>query len=276
MAGKKSGQVLAPVGVLVGMDNKKLAAYLARANHLSFSQLQMLAGYGGCSYQWYLRYVEGISPKPSPAMLIGRAFHSGLEAYYRKIMAGASASVARAAAIRAPGLTEKLTKGQAELARRSVVIHLETLATLVVPAAVERPFCVAIPRAGKWTLDGVIDVFDARGWVIDHKSSGRLMEPDDANLALQPTAYLWAQRAVGEPAQGFVFHRTVTARDGEAIVTQAIQTTRTNEQLDWFEETLREAIRQIEAGIFPRNLFYEHHKRCPKEWRGICMPGVDW
>lgn len=140
---------------------------------------------------------------------------------------------------------------------RAVEVYHERVAPRVVPVTVERKFALTIRGMG-WQLIGYADLETAQrdplepgerppppgepGTAVDDLKfagkrwtrsgpNGSRVAGDDVLRDLQPTLYLAARRAEGNPAPVFRYH--VTTRTAEPVA-EVIETTRTARQLDEF------------------------------------------
>jgi hypothetical protein len=111
---------------------------------------------------------------------------------------------------------------------RALELYHTLHAPLVVPVSVEREFRLSWPGLD-WSLIGYPDLEEADGTVSDLKMKGRRISPRDADADLQPTVYLAARRAEGNPAPGFKFHTMVR---GRKPVSEVVPTVRSDAQLD--------------------------------------------
>jgi hypothetical protein len=98
----------------------------------------------------------------------------------------------------------------------------------VVPVSVERQFTLSWPGLA-WTVIGYIDIEDVDGCVRDMKMRAKRMSQKDADSDLQPTLYLAARRAEGNPAPIFLFDTMIRSSKPSAEV---VGTVRSDEQLD--------------------------------------------
>ena len=146
--------------------------------------------------------------------------------------------------------------GRRELARikdsgaRVLPLYHQTVAPTVKPIAVERKF-VVYPADVDWTFEGYFDV-EEEDRIPDLKTRSRskgVVTKAEASSELQPTGYMWARRAEGNPASlGFAFHSLVrqtpdsTPRPADVAITE---TYRTPHELDAFGRLLYAIAAQI-------------------------------
>ena len=108
--------------------------------------------------------------------------------------------------------------------------------------------------------------FDGREVVGDNKTGKRKFSAGEADNALQPSAYAYLK---GE-AIDFVFTRAVDT--GKSQSSEAIVTSRSQGDIDWYAKLLGDVERAFESGVFPTNPTGPlcGPKHCPYYER--CMP----
>jgi hypothetical protein len=111
--------------------------------------------------------------------------------------------------------------------------HRDVRPEMAVPIEAEREsrFDVAHEDGSAVEFVAYLDVETDDGIVIDRKVSKAKWSQQKADDDGQPTAYMAARRAEGDPATGFAFHPMVRTKQPYA---QNIPTERTDEQLDNF------------------------------------------
>ena len=115
---------------------------------------------------------------------------------------------------------------------------------------------------------GYIDMKDDMGTLVEFKTAGRAWSDNQATREVQPLFYLAAvQQQEGGTNLEFI-HYVFTKTKNPKV--QVFRTTRTQGEIMWLMETIREIWEQIEAGIFPRNPegCFAYHKPCP--YLNIC------
>jgi len=142
---------------------------------------------------------------------------------------------------------------------KAVQIYDQTIAPNVTAVSTERPFSVSIDGVD-WTYDGYLDLEEADGAVSDLKVKGKKLGQGDADSDIQPTSYLLARRAEGNPAPGFRFHTMVRTKVPYAEV---VETERTDAQLDTLVESILSTAAEINWRLETDN------------WRGA-VPGSWW
>jgi len=126
----------------------------------------------------------------------------------------------------------------------------KTIAPDLKPVSVEREFSLQLEGVD-WTYTGFLDLEEEDGGVVDRKVKGQRLSKPDADADIQPTSYLLARRAEGNPAPEFRFHVGVKTKTPYAEI---VPTTRTNVQLDAFVDRLYAVSAEInwrmETGIW--------------------------
>lgn len=213
-------------------------------DNLSVSSINLFAR---CPEKWRRRYIDNEYEGPvSPAMVLGGAVGAAEgHAYQHQIDEGErppSTLVQDVFSDEFDYRTESEeinwhgdTPGEAKDAGVAAVKAYDLLIVpTVTPVAVERRFQLQLEGV-EWGVSGYFDVEDSDGLVRDLKVKGRKMSPADAAQDLQPTVYLLARKAEGQPAAGFVFDTMVRTRTPYAEV---VPTDRTDRQLDSFTRRL--------------------------------------
>lgn len=206
-------------------------------DYLSVSSLNLFTR---CPMAWKLRYIDKVSEPPSGKMTRGGAAGAALAQHYgTQIETGAGLSLADL-------LDEYCAEFDGRCDREDVVwgtdsagalkdsgaaalaLYHQTIAPTIIPSTVEREFALAWENA-PFTLTGYLDLETVDGAVVDFKLGGQRMTGDKAAAELQPTVYLAARRAEGNPATGFEYHAMAATKKPTAEVVPA---PRTERQLD--------------------------------------------
>jgi putative RecB family exonuclease len=163
--------------------------------------------------------------------------------------------------------------GQLKDAGIAVVQEYErTVGPNLRPVSVEREFSLEFEGVD-WTVTGYFDLEEEDDVVADRKVRGRKMSPADAHVDIQPTMYLLAKRAEGNPAPRFDFHTLVRTKTPSVEV---ISTVRTDTQLDHFTDRILGVAAEInwrlESGVWQgavpgswwcSSRFCGYHASCP-------------
>jgi hypothetical protein len=205
--------------------------------HLSLSSIKL---FQQCPIRWKRRYIDREYEQPSGKMILGSAAGAAEAQHYSQVIdTGEGFTVERV-------LDEFDAEWEDRICREDVAFGSDTPGLLkdsgaaalsvyharfvpeVVPVSVERVFTLAWPGLN-WDVTGFLDLEEADGTVSDLKMKGRRMSQTDANADLQPTMYMAARRAEGNPATGFRFHTMLRTSKPTAEV---VSTQRTDRQLD--------------------------------------------
>jgi hypothetical protein len=111
---------------------------------------------------------------------------------------------------------------------QAVKAYEQAIVPTVTPLSVEREFRLDFDGV-EWGMTGYLDLEDDTGRVCDLKVRKSKLSLADAAADIQPTTYLLARRAEGNPARGFDFHTMVKTKTPYAEV---VATSRTDKQLD--------------------------------------------
>ena len=228
-------------------------------DHISHTQIEMMLR---CPRQYYYRYVLGLKIPTSYMLALGSACHIAWEHNYRqKVLSGVDLALPTVLEVYADAFERKTAEeeidwqdhdpGQVKDTGISLVTaHMAQIAPEVQPVSVEARFQldnVGVPVA----LVGVIDLIDVDGYLHDHKTATRSWTQDQADSALQPAPYILAYRALtGQNPTGFRYNVTVSKKTPEV---QVLTTNRSDDELLWYIDLVREVVKQIQAGLFPPN-----------------------
>lgn len=210
--------------------------------HLSVSSLKLFAQ---CSLRWKRRYLDRAYEPASGKMILGSAAGAAeAQSFSQQIDTGEPFGVEQV-------LDEFSSEWEDRIGREEVVfgrdrpgelkdsgaaalkVYHAMYAPHVEPVSVEREFRIWWPGV-EWDLTGFLDLEQADGTVGDLKMKGRRMSGADADADLQPTTYLVARRAEGNPASRFDFHTMI--RGVKQPTAEIVPTTRSDAQLDAFTD----------------------------------------
>jgi len=215
---------------------------LLPVDHLSISSLKL---FQQCPERWRRRYIDRVYEPPSGKMILGSAAGAAEAQHYGRIIEGSEGMSTEEV------LDEFSTEWEDRIGREEVDFGRDTPGELkdsaaaalkvyhtvyapsVQPVSVEREFRIAWPGVD-WDLIGFLDLEEADGTVGDLKMKGRRMSASDAHADLQPTTYMVARRAEGNPASRFDFHTMI--RGIKQPTAEIVATTRSDAQLDAFTD----------------------------------------
>lgn len=221
---------------------------------LSLSSIQTFLR---CPEKWRRRYIEGEADfLGGPGVLGGAVGAAEVLNYGQKIDSGEDLPEAELLDAYADEFDyrcdcEPVEWGDDKPARlkdqgaKVLPVYHRLIAPTVTPKAVERGFVLEFEDVD-WTFTGYIDVEQADDSLIDLKVKGRAISQADADADLQPTSYLLAKRAEGEPAPGFRFHQLVRVQHPEPKHVQPVATQRSDAQLDAFVELVYRVAAEID------------------------------
>jgi hypothetical protein len=210
--------------------------------HLSISSLKL---FQQCPIRWKRRYLDRDFEAPSGKMILGSAAGAAeAQNFSAVIETGEGFSTERVLDEFSDEWEERIGREEVDFGRdtpgelkdsaaKALKVYHTVHAPLVRPTSVEREFRIAWPGLD-WDLVGFLDLEEEDGTVGDLKMKGRRLRAVDADADLQPTTYLVARRAEGNPAFRFDFHTMI--RGLKQPTAEIIPTTRTEAQLDQFTD----------------------------------------
>lgn len=221
---------------------------------VDYLSLSSLKKFQMCPEKWRRHYIEHEPEPASGKMVLGSSAGAALAQHYgRQIESGAGLCTEEL-------LDEFATEWEDRTGRedvdygsdvagelkdsgaRALSLYHRVVAPGIEPVAVEREFELHWPGV-QWCLTGFLDLETAEGRVGDYKLAAKRMSEKDAAADLQPTTYLVARRAEGNPAAGFDFH--VMARTKQPTV-EIVPAPRSEAQLDAFTTRVFALAREIE------------------------------
>lgn len=206
-----------------------------------------------CPERWRRRYVEREYELPSGQMILGSSAGAAIGRHYQEVVdTGEGLSTPDVLDCFSDEWNDRTTREEIDWGRSqpetlrdsggaAVTTYHRTVAPTVVPTTVERQFSLSFDGVD-WGLTGFLDFEEADGSVADLKMKGRKFSDAEAKVDLQPTAYLLARRAEGNPAPAFHYHTMVRTKVPQAIV---VPTIRTDSQLDHFVGRIFTVAREI-------------------------------
>jgi hypothetical protein len=212
-------------------------------DHLSVSSIRLFLQ---CPEKWRRRYVEREYELPSGSMILGSAVgaaeaqadHEQIETGNRLAIDGVVDAFADEWDDRAS--REEIAWGEQQPgtlkdAGVSVVTAYEKqVASTIRPVSVEREFRLQLPGVD-WGFTGFFDLEEEDGAICDRKVKAKKLSRTEADADLQPTSYLLARRAEGNPASAFRYHTLIRTKTPQVEI---VPTVRTDAQLDAFVDRL--------------------------------------
>ncbi|MCL4473533.1 MAG: PD-(D/E)XK nuclease family protein [Actinobacteria bacterium] len=245
--------------------------------HVSPSQLNM---WMRCQKQWRFRYIDGLIIPTAAQLLLGSAYHSGLEFNYtnkiesKEDMPADEVIGAFADKFEARADSEEIDwrdSKPGEVLDRGVALtrcHMQTRAPEIQPVEVETRKSITLPSGIE--LLAILDLKDDRGIIRDHKTGKRKKSQGDLDKDTQATANL----IVDPDATGFGWETAITNSKGADC--QFLETSRSQAEKDWYLANIEATIKQIQSaiqtGIFVGNTNGWHCGPDFCGWFNICKP----
>ena len=223
-----------------------------------------------CPEKWRRKYIDREYEPPSGAMILGSSVGAAEgHAYQVQIEEGTRPSTDDVLDLFSDEWDERIDSEEVDwrcddagetkdVGVLAVKAYDSTIAPFVTPVSVEREFNLQLEGVD-WGFRGFFDLEDADGAVDDLKVRKSKLGAD-AHTDIQPTSYLLARRAEGNPASGFNFHTMVKTKTPYAEV---VPTERTDAQLDQFVDRLYGIAAEI-------------HWRMESDVWGGAVPGAWW
>jgi hypothetical protein len=218
---------------------------------LSVSSLNL---FSRCPSAWARRYLLHEIEPPSGRMVLGSAAGAALAQHFGRIIeTGVGLSTEELLDEFASGWDGRCGREEViwgtdsagalkDSGAAALALYHTTIAPGVIPSTVEREFHMTWPDA-PFALVGFIDLETVDGAVVDFKLGAQRMTADKAAAELQPTVYLAARRAEGNPATGFEYHAMARTRKPSAEIVPA---PRTERQLDLLTHRVFSIARSME------------------------------
>jgi len=232
--------------------------------HLSYSSIST---YLLCARSWKFRYLDKIKTPVAAALPFGSAFHETIKAYTDTKAVGGQPDPLDEIFNRAwnwrvenenidygSETPESIRMvGHRMLTERSVCTTIDGITPQMVN---DQPVS---ERRVEFTVDGVpvpvvgfIDMIDIDGVPCDFKTASRSWYDSKADDELQPAFYLEALKQLGEMPSGGRFRYFIFTK-AKKPKTQIIETSRTDKQLNWALDTIRDTWHGINSQVFPPN-----------------------
>lgn len=175
-----------------------------------------------CPKQFYYRYVEYIPEQPTVHAMFGTSLHKAIEMKYRE---GTNPNITFQATLQEEQQKygNQTVRGE-EYFSKYFKIFSKAIAELtwdLQPKELEFRFELPFPNKESpiCIINGIIDVVDERGWVVDHKSSKEV--PAQLKLDNDPQfiIYYWAYTQIyGKPPDKMFWHHLRTGKFLESNV----------------------------------------------------------
>lgn len=205
-------------------------------DYLSVSSLNLFTR---CPMAWKRRYVDKQSEAPSGKMLTGGAAGAALAQHYGLVIeTGEGLSTSDLLDEYAAEWDQRSEREEVlwgsdapgqlkDTGMAALALYHREIAPTIDPVSVEREFSLTWPDA-PFALTGFLDLETGDDEVGDYKSTGQRWSAEKAAAELQPTVYLAARRAEGNPAT-FRYHTMVRTKKPSA---ELVAAPRSERQLD--------------------------------------------
>ncbi len=219
-------------------------------DHLSLSSLRQ---FQMCPLKWKRQRLDHEYEPPSGKMLLGSSAGAALAQHYGyQLERGEGLSTEAVLDEFAADWETRTRSGEVDWGTdkpgalkdsgaKALADYHARIAPGIVPVSVEREFQLSWSGV-EWIVTGFMDLEDADGLVRDYKMTGKRLTRPAADADLQPTTYLAARRAEGNPAAGFMFDTMVRSAKPFAEV---IDTARSERQLDLLSDRIFTLAREI-------------------------------
>lgn len=226
-------------------------AQLPGVDRLSLSSIKTFLQ---CPEKWRRRYLDRVYEPPSGKMILGSAAGAAEAQHFGLVIeTGEGLSVEDVLDEFSSEWDDRIGREEIDFGSDSpgqlkdsgaeaLSVYHSQFVPEIVPVSVEREFSLSWPGLD-WSLIGFLDLEEADGTVGDLKMKGRRMSERDAHVDLQPTVYLAARRAEGNPAPGFRFHTMI--RGIKQPTAEIVPTTRSDAQLDQLTDRIFSAAAEM-------------------------------
>lgn len=220
-------------------------------DHISHSQIEM---YLRCPRQWMYRYVQGLKIPPSGALIEGSCYHKALEGNFRqKVASLEDLPLSHCLDLFSDAWELRLEEEETidwgnfspgaikDQGIGLVREYRESVSPLVLPVKVEEPYVSEIAGV---KFVSFVDLEDAHGVIIDHKTSSKAYTQDDVDKSLQASA------------EAFVLNKAIVFHNHIAIKTrmpkiQIVKTVRMRADIEWYVDMVARIIVQMKTGVAP-------------------------
>lgn len=207
-----------------------------------------------CPRQWRYRYLDGIKIPPPGAIILGRAYHKGLEINFeQKIISKKNLPlddildafrtsfddyINQEGEVNWEGeKPDRMVDEGVEITRIYITHH----ARKIQPVSVEEKFSLdgfcEIPLVGK------VDLITEDNRIIDHKITKRRKTLNDIDI--QSLAY-----SIAYPGRRFEYHIGIRTKKPQV---QRLEVNVKTQDQEFYKEIAKEVIKAIKSGIFPPN-----------------------
>ena len=223
-------------------------------DHISWSQIDM---FNRCPRQWAFRYIEEMRIPPSGALVEGSVYHQTLENNFRmKLETGKDLHVDECLDMFSDIWDKRVSDEEAidwedeqpgdikDEGFELVETYMTQRAHLVMPKLVEH---VAIRKVLGIEVVSVLDLVTNEEKIVDHKTSSRMWNQDQADSHGQATTYNFTLDKI-VPVQ---FHVAVKPTKTLPARIQILETKRSMKEILWWVKMVEEILSQMQSGVYP-------------------------
>lgn len=251
-------------------------------------------GYLECGFRWWLVHARGFKTSSSSALVLGSAFHNGMQfANLEQIAGRPRPEPARIAAAAVAAITPEIAKaerdsgvplrwlkgddlaGIQDRAARMVWAHELVRGHLLHPLRVEGHFSIPLENR-RYQITGRSDLYEdgvaAAPAIEDYKTSRKALDPSIVRLTPQLDFYqLWALYEDLPLEQLRIVNVIAPVDRRKDVEVQVLAApARTPERLARSLERIDQVAKGIEAGVFPKVAKWETCRYC--DFRENCQP----
>ena len=229
---------------------------------ISNTQVAMISR---CSRQWEFRYVKGLKVPPAGVMIEGSAYHGAVAENFKSQMD-------KGTQLSEPEFEDAFSTYWDKSVKQGIKDDEETLdsyeidwggefpgklkdegiriaklykrevAPRIVPVKIEQNYEKQIDENTKFI--GFLDV-ETNDKIIDHKLKAKTINQMDADKEIQPLSYCFLTGKMN-----FDYHVATKTKIPKIDI---VSVTKTQKDIDWWEEALKQVVAQMRSGVYPPN-----------------------
>lgn len=228
-----------------------------------------------CGKMWEFRYLKGMKTPPSAALTLGSSVDTAVTANLtHKLETGQELSAEAVLDEFSTDFDQRKNEtdwqdddagAQKDIGAELVKVHHREAAPLIDPATVQENFVIETDAG--YDLEGVMDLTEKSGVIVDVKTSRTAYEENSIDRAFQPALYDFAyEQTRKKPAEGFRYDVLVkpTARKPPRL--QRVEGKVSACDREWLFETISQVHKAIRSGVAlpaPEGSWY-----CSPKWCG--------
>ena len=221
--------------------------------------------YKRCPRSWEFRYIKNLKIPPSGAIVMGSAYHTAIATNFKnKMVTSNDFSEAELTDAFDTSWNKELQNEinwqdeKPDLLKdqsyKLILEYRKWIAPKVFPIAVEQTIFETIDD--KVIFQGIVDL-ETEKEIIDHKVKGKMITQSDADKDYQVLSYCFLRKK-----PDFSFHVAIKKKFPEV---QIVSVHKNANQINWWIESVKQIVSQIESGNFPPN---NDHFLCSPRWCG--------